>query len=261
MRLGVLLLALAAAPAAAQSPPAPPAQAAPARRIEFLPRFDFLLGMEHLVDDDPRFVWDGRFGGEVDLIDYGVGRATFAAEYQVLLGEQFRIFDPNQGNYTLAGSLSARVRGVEVAGVFHHVSRHLSDRPKRQPIDWNMAGARVRGTLTRGRMHVDSRVDVRGVVQHSFVDYRWEADAEARARVTVAPQAAIVAAAGMRVLGVDGSRDRGTQYGVRSEGGIRVEGPAAAVELFLAAERRIDPYQLEFSTGSWLTAGFRLVSR
>jgi len=217
--------------------------------------------MEHLVDDDPRFVWDARFGSELDFIDFGRGRATFAAEYEVLLGDELRIFDPNQGIYTLAGSLSARLRAVEVAGVFHHVSRHLSDRPKRQAIDWNMAGARVRGTFGRGRSTLDTRVDVRGVVQRSYVDYRWELDAAARGRVRVAPRAAVVVAGGIRVLGVDGTRDRATQYGARGEGGVRLEGPAAAVELFVAAERRIDPYPLEFSTGSWVSAGFRLVSR
>jgi len=63
------------------------------------------------------------------------------------------------------------------------------------------------------------------------------------------------------VLGLDGSRGRGTQYGARGEGGVRLEGRGAVVELFVAVERRIDPYQLDFSTGSWATTGFRLVSR
>jgi len=247
--VGVLLLVLTATPAAAQT------------SVEFFPRFDAVLGMEHFVEDDPRFVWDARFGGELDFVDFGRGRVTFAAEYEVLLGDEFRIFDPNQGNYTLEGSMSARVRGVDVAGVFHHVSRHLSDRPKRHAIDWNMVGARVRGALSRGSTTLESRVDVRGAVQRSYVDYRWELDAATRAQVRVATRAAVIASGGVRVLGVDGSRARGTQYGARGEGGVRLEGSAAAVELFVAAERRIDPYQLEFSTGSWLSAGFRLVTR
>jgi len=239
-----------ATPASAQTPAA-----------ELLSRFDFLLGMEYLVEDDPRFVWDGRFGAEVDFIDFGRGRVTFTGEYEVLLGEELRIFDPNQGNYTLAASLSTRMRGIEVAGVFHHVSRHLSDRPKRRAIDWNMAGARVHGAFARGRTDVESRLDVRGVVQRSYVDYRWELDTATRVRVRVARRASALVSGGVRVLGVDGTGDRGTQYGARGEGGVRLEGQAAVVELFVAAERRIDPYQLEFSTGSWVTAGFRLLSR
>jgi hypothetical protein len=62
-------------------------------------------------------------------------------------------------------------------------------------------------------------------------------------------------------VGVDGSRDRGTQHGFRAEGGVRLKGRGALLELFVAAERRIDPYQLEFSTATWMTTGFRISSR
>jgi hypothetical protein len=60
---------------------------------------------------------------------------------------------------------------------------------------------------------------------------------------------------------VDGSQNRGTQTGVRGEGGVRLEGRAGAVELYVAAERRIDPYPLEFNVDHWIGAGFRLLSR
>ena len=62
--------------------------------------------------DDPRFVWDTNFGGELDFVDYGLGRTTFAANYEAVLGEEFRRFDPNQGNYLLDLSTSARAHGV-----------------------------------------------------------------------------------------------------------------------------------------------------
>jgi hypothetical protein len=65
----------------------------------------------------------------------------------------------------------------------------------------------------------------------------------------------------VRVLGVDGSHDRGTQVGYRGEGGVQITGKAGALELFVAVERRIDPYQLQFGTADWVTSGFRLVSR
>ena len=39
---------------------------------------------------------------------------------------------------------------------------------------------------------------------------------------------------------------------------MRVEGRGAALELFIAGERRIDPYPLEFSQATWLIAGFRI---
>jgi len=248
-----------AVPAAAQ-PPAPPAPQA-STAIEFLPRYTFHLTAEHLSSSDTRFVWDTNFGGELDLLDYVTGRATFVANYQAMLGEQFRRFDPNQGNYILGGSLSVRPRGFELAAVFHHESRHLSDRIKRQAVDWNMIGARVSATRTRGRVQLQGRADLRGVVQKSFVDYRWELDTDARARVPVSPMVAVFAGGGARVLGVDGTRSRGTQRGFRGEGGVRFEGRGAAIELFVAGEQRIDPYPLDFSHDRWFSAGFRLLSR
>ena len=261
IRRGVLALALlAGASSAAAQPPAPPPPQA-SSTIEILPRYTFHLAAEHLSGTDPRFVWDTNFGGELDLVDYVAGRLTFVANYQAILGEQFRRFDPSQGNYILGGSLSARPPGVEIAAVFHHESRHLSDRVKRQAVDWNMIGARASAARTRGRIQFQGRADLRGVVQKSFVDYRWELDTDARSHVTVSPMAALFAGGGVRVLGVDGTRSRGTQHGFRGEGGVRLQGRGAAVELFLAGEQRIDPYPLDFSNATWFTAGFRLLSR
>ena len=53
------------------------------------------------------------------VIDYRTGRAAFVANYQVILGDEFRRFDPNQGNYILSGSASVRTSEVEIHGVFY----------------------------------------------------------------------------------------------------------------------------------------------
>ena len=244
----VLFLA-GAAPASAQQP------------LQFLPRFDFYFAAEYLADDDRRFVWDADLGGEVDVVDYRVGRVTFVTNYEVVMGTQLRRFDPNQGNYILAGHASARAAGFEVAGVFYHQSRHLSDRPKIGAVDWNMLGARVMRDMTRGRTEWLTRVDLRRVVQKSFVDYQWELDAEGRGRTALAPRVSLISAAGLRVVGVDGTRSRGNQTGFLAEGGVRFEGNAAAMEFFVAVERRIDPFPLEFGTVTWLKTGFRVLTR
>jgi hypothetical protein len=253
--LGALVLVVAGViPAHAQS-----AQGR-SNGVEFLSRFAFHVSMEHLVSDDPRHVWDANFGGELDMIDYGRGRATFLANYETVLGSEFRAFDPNQGNYVLEGSTSVRRESAEVAAVFHHVSRHLSDRPKRFPVDWNMIGGRLSGMTTQGRAALTGRVDVRGVIRKTYVDYRWEVESTGVARVGVHPRVMLVSAGNFRILGVDDSRGRGTQFGFRGEGGVRLAGQAAALELFAAVERRIDPFQLEFATATWLTMGFRISS-
>ena len=240
----------AAVPAAAQAP-----------TVEFLPRSVFHMGAARLSSDDIRFSWDADFGGEIDFVDFGRGRITFVGNYQVVMGDELKAFDPNQGNYILEGSASGRFPGVELAAVFYHQSRHLSDRAKTQPVDWNMLGVRARRAWIAGPMHVDARADVRGSVQRTLVDYRWELDARARADRVLRPGVGVLVAGSVRRLGVDGSQNRGGQTGYRVEGGVRLDGRAGAVELFVAGERRIDPYPLEFSTMTWVTAGFRLLSR
>jgi hypothetical protein len=238
-------------------PPLPP----PGTTFSFLPRMAFHLTGEHVSGDDERFVWNANFGGEIDVLGYPGGRATFLANYEVMLGEELKAFDPNQGNYHLAGSASRWVHGVELAGVFHHESRHLSDRIKTVAVDWNMVGVRAQTGLVHGRATTVGRVDLRRVIQRSMVDYEWELDARVRNVVQVRPHVSVVSAFTLDVIGVDGTANRGTQVGARGEGGIRLEGSAGAIELYLAVERQIDPYQLEFSTANWFIAGFRLLSR
>jgi hypothetical protein len=229
--------------------------------FQFLPRYAFHLSAEYLSGADRRFVWDANFGGELDFIDYGRGRLTFEANYQTILGEEIRPFDPNQGNYILSGRLSARVRGFEAAGVFYHQSRHFSDRSKQLPVDWNMVGGRVSKTIKHERVTLETRVDLRKVVQKTLVDYRWEFEGRTRSTIPVRRDIALFGGATARVLGVDGSQNRGTQHGYRAEGGVRFTGRAGAIELYLSGERRIDPYPLEFGTAQWMGIGFRFLSR
>ena len=246
--LALVLLVLGAVPASAQT-------------VRYLSRFDFYVDAEHLSGDDPRFVWDANLGGTLDLIDFRTGSLAFHANYEVVLGEELKLFDPNQGNYVLEGALSHRFDGFEVAGVFYHQSRHLSDRIKTQAVDWNSVGGRVRSGMTDGKLRLDGQADLRWMIQHAYVDYSWEGEGNTRAQYSLHPRIALVGSGSLRIVGVDGSRDRGTQFGARGEGGVRFEGDGAGAELFLAVERRVDPYQLEFGTATWFTAGFRLSSR
>lgn len=233
----------------------------PAPRVELLPRTQFHLSAEHLSGENLMFVWDTNFGGELDVIDYRTGRASFVANYQAILGDEFRNFDPNQGNYILAGSVSLRTHVAEVAGVFYHQSRHLADRDNRVAVAWNMIGARVQRRLTMPRAQLDARIDVRGVVAKAFVDYSWEIEGAVRSDVQIRPAVGLLFSGTLRRLGVDGSQDRGDQTGFRGETGVRFEGRRGAMEFFVAGERRIDPSPLQFGTANWATVGFRLLSR
>src|SRR5262245_28929770 len=68
---------------------------------QFMSRFDFHMSAAGLNEPDPRFSWDTHWGGDFDFADYVRGRLMFLADYQVVLGREIRLFDPNQGNYTL----------------------------------------------------------------------------------------------------------------------------------------------------------------
>ena len=231
-----------------------------AAQIAFVPRFDFHISAEHLSHDSPRFVWDVNFGGELDIIDYGRGRVIFETNYQTILGEEFKNFDPNQGNYILAGVASYRTHGVEIGGTFYHQSRHLSDRLNRTVVDWNMFGARVSGGAAIGQLSLNARVDARKMVRKYFVDYEWEVDSRADVQRPVHSRVEVFGRGALRVVGVDDSRNRGTLHGLRGEGGVRVRGTGCAMEFFVLAERRIDPYPVESFVTHWVGAGFRLQS-
>jgi hypothetical protein len=251
---GFIVAAICAAPAAAQTPDPQPA-------IDVLTHSAFHLSAEHLSGDDPRFVWDTNFGGDLDLVDYGKGRVNFLANYEAVLGERFRRFDPEQGNYILAGFASHRFDSYEAGVVFHHESRHLSDRDKRQAVDWNMLGGRVLKSLDSHGVHLESRADLRVAVMKSYVDYTWEFDGGARAAYPLDERVKAFVDGDLQFFGVNGEQDRGTQTGARLEGGLHVTGKGAGAELFISIERRVDPYPLDFTTATWLTAGFRLLNK
>jgi hypothetical protein len=261
------LLAAAAGTATAQSiqlAPIANAQAPvdnPEGAVVWLPNYHFHLNMAHLSDDSPRYNWDANYGGELGIVAVGRTQLTFVANYQAVLGEEFHPFDPNQGNYTIDGVLSTRMKGFYVAGVFHHLSRHLADRPKRQPVDWNMMGGRVGRIFTSDGTEVEARVDLLGAILKTNVDYNWELHAGARVHHLVYGTFGLIGSAMLRQVGTNGLGNRGTQTGARGEGGFRISGTAATIELYLAVEKVIDPYPTEFGTANYASVGMRLLTR
>jgi hypothetical protein len=234
--------------------------ACPAHAQELFPRFDFRFDGQYLTSSDARFNWSFNFGGETDVVDYRRGRAMFRANYEAVAGEQFRRFDVNQGNYLLEGSTSVRLARAELALVWHHVSRHLSDRPKGFAIDWNQIAMRLITNWARGETVGSWETDLRATMTKAYVDYNWELETTVRARKSLSARYAAIGSGNVRIVGTDGSRGRGTQVAGRAEAGVRLNGRAGAAELFAGVERRLDPYQLEFGTSGWFLAGFRLTS-
>jgi hypothetical protein len=228
----------------------------------FLPRFDFAISLASLASSDPRFSYDGRATADFDIVDYVKGRTSVFAQYQVVMGNQLRAFDPNQGNYTFEGSSSLRLHGTEVAGVFHHLSRHLSDRPNVQSIAFNAAGGRVLHHFERGKTGIDARADVEKVVQHAFLDYSWTAQAHAAAQRPLNTMMTVFGRATFETYGVDPAiAGRSQQNGGRVEGGLLIGGRRAAVEMYAGWEQVVDAYPLERAIKRFSFIGFRLEAK
>ena len=246
-------LVLHAATARAQSPA--PAPASP----DFLPRYDFHLSVNSLSGDDQRFAWQARYGGDLDIVDYVIGRSSVLIDYEAILGSEYRPFDPNQAYYVLELSSSYRAGATEIAGVFHHVSRHLSDRPKRMAIAWNVMGVRVLRRVDFGSGTIDLVAEGGRIVQHSAVDYTWTGNLDVMIRRSLSRRVGVFAHGFFEAVGVDGSDPtRETQTTRRFEAGLRFGGRGGAVELFAGYERRLDADPIDRLPLSWGIAGFRL---
>ena len=249
-------LLLLARPAGAQPPePNPPETA------EFLSRYDFHLSIAGLAEDDDRFSWVTHFGGEFDFVDYVRGRAIVALDYQAFLGKELRPFDPNQGNYGLSVAGSWRFGRTEVLGVFYHMSRHLSDRPKYVHIAWNDAQVRAVRQFNVRSATVDVRAQAGKIVARGSVDYEWSGELDALARRQLSPRVGLFGRAYGQLIGVDPDiYGRDTQHGGRLEAGVRFRGNAGSLEVFGGYEQMIDADPFDLQPRHWAFAGIRLVS-
>lgn len=228
---------------------------------ELMSRTDLRIGAAALATSDQRFKWDAHFGGDIDIVDYVAGRVRIVADYEAVLGDQFRPFDPNQGNYVLEPSASFRVRGFEIVGVFHHESRHLSDRIKRFSIDWNVLGGRLLRRAEIAQTTIEIEAGLGSVVHHAFTDYKWIGDGDVLVRRRLSERVAVYARGTVVVYGVDGTIPRDNQTAGRGEIGVRLTGHAGVIEVFAGGERSVDAYPLDRAPEQWPFAGFRLVNR
>jgi hypothetical protein len=233
----VFLILATAAPAAAQyrvveAPPAP----------AFLSRFDFHLSAAALASGDEQFMWDTHWGGDFDLVDYVIGRMTFSADFQAVLGGEFQPFDPNQGNYTLTASSSVH-------------------RPKTFGIAWNVLGVRVLKDLARERLTTSLRTDVGVVTQRAHMDYRWIANLDIVTRMPLSPRFGWFGRLYGDAYGV--TKDiagRSGQQGGGIEAGVRLGGSESALEFFVGYGKVVDANAIDRLPGQWGFAGFRLLS-
>lgn len=257
-----LVAAALGAPAAAVAQQVPPLIVEPEGRPDFLPRFDFWVSLEALSEHDTHFYWDADLGTSFDVVDYGRGRAEVVFNYEMVLGNELQPFDPRLGTYTIDILGTWRFGGVEIGPLFRHVSRHVSDREKTFGIAWDDLGLGVRHVRRSGAWVWQVRAEALANVLHNYVDYGPALGGDVTFRRGGSGRSSLVGSGGAVVRFVRQSPiERDTQYGLRGELGLRVEGRAAALEFFGGAERRIDADPFEFHPRQWLFVGMRLVTR
>lgn len=260
LRVGLAAcLCLSAGATFAQSPH--PLDGAPGK-ADFMPRFDWKMSAALLAHPDPRFTWDTHWAGDFDLFSYPKGRASFLADYQALLGSEFRPFDPYQSNYLLEASGSYFAGKTEVAAVLSHISRHLGDRPKRLAVAENSLGPRVMRRFGGDTQSIDIRVDIRKVIAQAYVDYTWIDQLDLTARRRLSPRNTLYGRAYGEIITVDPLlAGRGTQRGGKVEAGVKVQGGTAAMEFFAGGEQMIDADPLDRKPRRWAYVGFRLLGQ
>lgn len=254
----VVALVLTAARAAAQTPapqPGTPSSPVPG----FVTRTGVSISLVDLHSHDPRFDWAARFHGDVDVVDYKIGRLNLFGEYDAVFGRERRVFDLNHENYTIDVSATLRRGRSEFFGVIHHVSRHLTDRQNDRAVAWNAAGAaaqRMFGSETAGGR---VRLDLAQVFQHTYNDYTWTAWLTAEVHRAIGGNRLLYGKTHGGFQGVDqkvAGRDR--LCGARFEGGLHLNGKAGGADLYIAYERRIDAWPLSYQRGRLIEIGAKI---
>ena len=203
----------------------------------------------------------------MDVVDYGAGRVTFRTDYEAVLGRERHRYDLNQGNYTFDATGSYRVRPVELSAVISHVSRHLVDRENVPAISWNAIGVRAEYTSTkrtsasaRSAPVLEGELELTHAIKPAFVDYVWLTHMRIDARHPINDRVSLVTSAYGEVRGVNHLFRDERVCGGWFEGGVRLNGRAAAVELVVGYERRLDAYPTDRFRVRMFTLGFRVVS-
>ncbi len=236
-----------------------------AQSTGFLTRVDFSFLWAQVAADDPRFDHQGRFNLDADLADYGSGRAMLEVDYEAFLGGERRTFDLNQGTYRFDLDLTKRTRAVEISAFFSHSSRHEVDRENPDALSWNVFGARARRAWAfADGATITARADLGRAWERAFVDYEWISQARATLRHPLPPHkhvSLLLDGSAVLIWTDETMYGRSRTCGARVEGGVRLEGRRAALEIIASYERRIDGYPFDLSKVRMWSLGFRILNR
>ena len=231
----------------------------------FLTAFRTVLDITNLngIEADRRFNWDADVSIDVDVVDAGFLRGNLFASVETIIGNQLRGVDPNQNNYTADMSVFFRLPRGELMTTFHHVSRHMSDRSGDQSISWNMIGVGYGNLFTLSRFNVDVDAGVRALwtVERAGVDYVSQFGAYFELTKPISDRFALIGSADGVAVKLDPEKlQRGNLRALQLEGGLRIINRAAAFDLYIAREQRIDATSQLREFTQWTKLGVRIVA-
>ncbi len=207
--------------------------------------------------------WTTWIGAGVGVFTLHHVTGYAAGDVETILGSERKPFDAYQVNYHLEGGFRYPLGRFLLVPFFHHVSRHLIDRPKTPTVDWNVVGVRLLGSLppafgSRARY----AVGVGHTVETTWVDYAWELTARletevwrwswGQAYLHVAARA--VTTSGNALPPQEGFVDFSAETGMRLRRGER------RLDVFLAYEHRNDVFLLQPGSRDRALFGLRLAS-
>jgi hypothetical protein len=245
----------------AQTSGGPRGEVTAARAVGALTRFQATLGGMWLPVVDEQYNWDFDISADFDVVDLGFLRAGVFFNLETVAGTEFRNVDPNQNNYTLDSSVSARLPRGELGFTLHHVSRHRSDRANRIGTSWNMLGVSYGDRFTRGDVDLRPSVRYLKTIKRSQVDYEGELSGTLGVTVSLSPRVALYSTLAAVLVPVDPAEfDRTDRTGGLIEGGVHFVFEAVAVQGYAAWERRIDADPTLRMIETWPALGFRVIA-
>lgn len=216
-----------------------------AGETELFPEVTVQLKGAYYVPAEEAFVWDTWIGAGAGLLRVRATTAYFTADVETVLGRERRAFDANQASYHLEAGLRIRAGRHLVIPFFHHVSRHLVDRPKTQLVDWNLLGLRVTGPLPPAfPLAARYAASVGHTVEWRTVGYEWELRGVLDLDLLRRPWGASYLRADVRFVTVEAqaSFPRGDFADFLGEGGVRFGSGGRNLDLFVAYEHRNDVF-------------------
>lgn len=228
--------------------------------VELLPDVSAHLEAARYAPVETDMHWMGWIGAGAGLVGVGATRAYFTADVETIIGNTRRAFDASQANYHLEIGVHRRLGARHEAAVFfHHVSRHASDRPKEQAVDWNVLGVRLAGQRP-GRVPLAFAFGLGHTTLASLVGYRWEITGRLDAALPIGDKSEAYVTGRARYMTVERSADfpRGNFLDRSAEGGLRWRREERTLQLYAAWERRHDVFLVVPGARSRGLFGFRI---